>query len=66
MRENGLGEFVIPVEALSAEVLRERWDLLWKERNAVKEKLAAICRKEKRRARRHFDLVFQALRAFEG
>lgn len=57
MSENGLGEHAVPVEEVSPEILRERWDILWKERNLVKAKLAAVCQNEQRLARRHFDLV---------
>lgn len=61
MSENGLEEYVVPVEMASPEMLRERWDLLWRERTLVKEKLAAVYESEQHLARRHFDLVFQAL-----
>ncbi|MDH4195906.1 MAG: polysaccharide pyruvyl transferase family protein [Candidatus Aminicenantes bacterium] len=59
MTENGLGQFVVRYEDVTAGGLKERWRLLWEERIAIKAELARLCAAQKALAARHFDLVLR-------
>ncbi len=61
MTENDLENFVIPVEKISLDLLKERWELLWREKDSLKEKLGQVRRKQQHLARRHFELIAASL-----
>lgn len=61
MTENQLGQYVIRIEDASSHSLKERWDLIWKERERVRKIFAAVSGTQKRLALRHFDLILQTL-----
>ncbi len=59
MQENGLGDYVIRVEDVTSERLREIWERLWRNRDEVREMLPGINEHETALARKHFDLIFR-------
>jgi len=64
MAENDLENFVIPVEKISLDLLKERWLLLWREKENLKEILSQIRRKQQHLARFHFELTAASLKGF--
>jgi polysaccharide pyruvyl transferase WcaK-like protein len=61
MQENGLGDYVIPVEDVTTERLIEIWERLWHGRHMVRDELRRINEHETRLARRHFELMLKPL-----
>jgi len=61
MAENDLENFVIPIEKISLELLKEKWELLWKQKETLKEKLTQVRRKQHSLARLHFELTAASL-----
>jgi hypothetical protein len=62
MTENGLGRFVVRIEEASSDSLKERWNLIWHEREKIRKIFTAVTDKQKQLALRHFDLVLQAVK----
>jgi polysaccharide pyruvyl transferase WcaK-like protein len=61
MTENGLGDFVLPLEDVTSIRLSRTWAQMMARRDEIKEKLAAINARQKELAARHFELIARAL-----
>ncbi len=59
MQENGLGDYVIPVEDVTSEDLRAIWERLWLSRSEVRDMLPRINQHEAELAQNHFDLMLK-------
>jgi polysaccharide pyruvyl transferase WcaK-like protein len=62
MTENGLGDFVLPVEEATGERLKRTWDCLCLRRDLLRRSLAVVNGRQQELALRHFDLIAKAMR----
>ncbi|UCE19702.1 MAG: polysaccharide pyruvyl transferase family protein [Gemmatimonadota bacterium] len=61
MKEVGLEEYVIQIEELSFELLKHKWEQLYRNRESIQQNLNIIKQQQADLASRYFDLIVQAV-----